>query len=129
SVTILIDGRPSSLAGNNVADVLRRLPADSVDKVEVITNPSARYDAEGGGGIINIILKKGKADGFNGSVTANTGIPENHGLNASLNYRSEKFNLFSNLGYQYRKNPGNSFTNTEYLDDNNATTGFVNERR
>lgn len=130
SVTILIDGRPSSLSGGNVADVLRQLPADSVDKVEVITNPSARYDAEGGGGIINIILKKGKAGGFNGSLIANTGIPENHGLNASLNFRSEKFNIFSNLGYQYRNNPGNSFTNTEYLDrDTNATTGFINERR
>ena len=58
SVTILIDGRPSTLAGSNVADVLKLLPADSVDKVEVITNPSARYDAEGGGGIVNIILKK-----------------------------------------------------------------------
>ena len=128
-VTILIDGRPSNMAGNNIADVLRQLPADSVDKVEVITNPSARYDAEGGGGIINIVLKKGKADGFNGSVNANTGIPENHGINATLNFRSENANLFSNFGYQYRKNPGNAFTDTEYLDDNNNSTGFVNERR
>jgi outer membrane receptor for ferrienterochelin and colicins len=128
-VTILIDGRPSSLAGSNVADVLRQLPADSVDKVEVITNPSARYDAEGGGGIINIILKKGKANGFNGSLIANTGIPENHGLNATLNYRGDDFNLFSNFGYQYRNNPGNSFTDTRYLDDAGNTTGFVNEKR
>jgi outer membrane receptor for ferrienterochelin and colicins len=129
SVTILIDGRPSSLAGSNVAEVLRLLPADSVDKVEVITNPSARYDAEGGGGIINIILKKGKADGFNGSFIANTGHPDNHGVMANLNYRSEHFNLFSNFGYNYRNNPGNSFTNSKYLDDNDNVTGLVNETR
>ena len=129
SVTILIDGRPSTLAGSNVADVLKLLPADSVDKVELITNPSARYDAEGGGGIVNIILKKGKADGFNGSISANTGYPDNHGISANLNYRSENYNMFSNLGYNYRNNPGNSFTNTEYLDETDNATSFVNERR
>ena len=128
-VTILIDGRPSTLAGSNVADVLRLLPADAVDKVEVITNPSARYDAEGGGGIVNIILKKGKAEGFNGSLVANTGIPENHGISANLNYRSEHYNVFSNLGYNYRNNPGNSLNNTEYLNDDNTTSRYINERR
>lgn len=129
SVTILIDGRPSTLAGSNVAEVLRLLPADSVDKVEVITNPSARYDAEGGGGIINIVLKKGKANGFNGSVIATTGDPDNHGIATNLNFRSENFNLFSNIGYNYRKNPGNSFTNTEYLNQDNTSKSFTNERR
>ncbi|MFP9099597.1 TonB-dependent receptor domain-containing protein [Flavobacterium sp. RHBU_24] len=129
SVTILIDGRPSTLAGSNVAEVLRLLPADSVDKVEVITNPSARYDAEGGGGIVNIILKKGKANGFNGSIIATTGDPANHGLSTNLNYRSTNFNLFSNLGYNYRNNPGNSFTNSRYLDENDNTTSYTNERR
>lgn len=130
SVTILIDGRPSTLAGSNVAEVLRLLPADSVDKVEVITNPSARYDAEGGGGIVNIILKKGKADGFNGSITATTGTPDNHGFMANLNLRSTNFNLFSNIGYNYRKNPGNSFTDSRYLDPvTNETQSFTNERR
>lgn len=129
SVTILIDGRPSNLAGSNVADVLRLLPAESVDKVEVITNPSARYDAEGGGGIVNIILKKGKADGFNGSLSANTGYPDNHGFSANLNYRSKNYNLFSNLGYNYRNNPGNSINNSEYLNEDDNITGIVNERR
>lgn len=129
SVTILIDGRPSNLAGSNVADVLKLLPADSVDKVEVITNPSARYDAEGGGGIINILLKKGKADGFNGSIIANTGDPANHGIMANLNLRSENFNLFSNIGYNYRNTLGNSFTDTEYLNTDGSTDKFVNERR
>ncbi len=129
SVTIMIDGRPSTLMGSNIAEVLKLLPADSVEKVEVITNPSARYDAEGGGGIINIVLRKGKAQGFNGSVTANTGIPANHGFMANLNYRAEKFNVFSNLGYSYRSSLGNSFTNSEYFDENGNTTRFVNEQR
>lgn len=129
SVTILIDGRPSNLAGSNVAEVLKLLPADSVDKVEVITNPSARYDAEGGGGIINILLKKGKADGFNGSVIANTGDPANHGIMANLNFRSENFNLFSNIGYNYRNTKGNSFTDTEYLNSDGTTNKFVDETR
>jgi outer membrane receptor for ferrienterochelin and colicins len=129
SVTILIDGRPSTMAGSNVAEVLRLLPADSVDKVEVITNPSARYDAEGGGGIINIILKKGKAGGFNGSIIATTGNPANHGLSANLNFRAENFNIFSNLGYNYRENPGNSFTNTEYLNPDNTTKSYTDESR
>jgi outer membrane receptor for ferrienterochelin and colicins len=130
SVTILIDGRPSNLAGSNVAEVLRLLPADSVDKVEVITNPSARYDAEGGGGIVNIILKKGKANGFNASIITTTGYPANHGISANLNYRSDNFNLFSNLAYNHRNNPGNSFTNSEYLDkETNETTSYTNEKR
>ncbi|QYJ67593.1 outer membrane beta-barrel family protein [Flavobacterium litorale] len=128
-VTILIDGRPSNLAGSNVAEVLRLLPAESVEKVEVITNPSARYDAEGGGGIVNIILRKGKANGFNGSVVASTGYPDNHGLNANLNYRSDNYNLFSNLGYSYRSSPGNFSTDSEYFDEEGNTTNFVNERR
>ncbi|RYJ42411.1 outer membrane beta-barrel family protein [Flavobacterium beibuense] len=129
SVTIMIDGKPSNLYGANLADVLRVLPADSVDKIEVITNPSARYDAEGGGGIINIILKKGKAQGFNGSVTANTGDPANHGIMGNLNFRTEKFNFFTNLGYNYRNSPGNSMTDSEYFDGDGNTTSFINERR
>ncbi|KOS04941.1 TonB-dependent receptor [Flavobacterium akiainvivens] len=129
SVTILIDGRPSNLAGSNVAEVLRLLPADSVDKVEIITNPSARYDAEGGGGIVNIVLKKGKANGFNGSLMANTGDPANHGASANLNFRGESFNLYTNMGYNYRNNPGNSKTEAEYLDADNNTESFTNERR
>nr|WP_322624248.1 TonB-dependent receptor [uncultured Flavobacterium sp.] len=130
SVTILIDGRPSNLAGSNVAETLRLLPADSVDKVEVITNPSARYDAEGGGGIVNIILKKGKANGFNGSVVANVGDPANHGISTSLNYRGDNYNMFSNLGYNYRDNPGKSLTNSRYLDkDTNETSSYTNEKR
>lgn len=129
NVRVLIDGKPSGMAGN-VADALRMLPADAVEKVEVITNPSARYEAEGGGGIVNIILRKGKAQGINGSITATVGDPQNYGLNGNINLRSEQFNLFTTTGYTNSKSPGNSMTDTEYLDrDTGLTDRFVNERR
>jgi outer membrane receptor protein involved in Fe transport len=129
NVRILIDGKPSGLAGINVADALKLLPADAVEKVEVITNPSARYDAEGSGGIINIVLRKGKAQGVNGSIILSAGDPESYGASTSLNFRSEKFNLFSNFGYNYRTSLGNSMNNAEYFNSSGATTGFINEKR
>lgn len=128
NVRILIDGRPSG--GVNIADVLKLLPADAVDKVEVITNPSARYDAEGGGGILNIVLKKGKNQGITGTVTLSAGDPANNGFTGTVNYKTDQFNLFTTQGYSYRKGPGNSMTNTEYLDqDSGETAGFLEERR
>ncbi|MFC4739916.1 TonB-dependent receptor domain-containing protein [Flavobacterium ponti] len=129
NVRILIDGRPSGLAGINIADALKLLPADSVEKVEVITNPSARYDAEGGGGIINIVLRKGKGQGINGSVIASVGDPEAYGLSANINYRSDSFNLFSNFGYNYRNSPGNSSTDSEYFNEDGTTRNYIYESR
>jgi len=75
NVKVLIDGKPSNAI--NINDALRLIPADAIDKVEVVTNPSARYDAEGGGGILNIILKKGKNQGLNGTFILTSGDPEN----------------------------------------------------
>lgn len=129
NVRILIDGKPSGLAGINVADALKLLPADAVEKVEVITNPSARYDAEGGGGIINIVLRKGKSNGVNGSVIVSGGDPETYGISSSVNKKGANFNLFSNFGYNYRNNPGNSLTNAEYFNSNGTTSRYINERR
>ena len=129
NVKILIDGRPSGLAGINIADALKLLPADAVEKVEVITNPSARYDAEGGGGIINIVLRKGKANGVNGSIMVNAGDPETYGTSINLNKKSGDYNLFSNFGYNYRNNPGNSLVDAEYFNADGTTNRFINERR
>ena len=129
SVKILIDGKPSGLAGINIADALKLLPAESVEKVEVITNPSARYDAEGGGGIINIVLRKGKANGVNGSVMVNAGDPETYGASVNLNKKSDDYNLFSNFGYNNRNNPGNTIVDSEYFNADGTTSRFINERR
>ncbi|MBF4484452.1 MULTISPECIES: outer membrane beta-barrel family protein [unclassified Flavobacterium] len=127
NIRILIDGRPSNAI--NVAEALRQLPADAIDKVEVITNPSARYDAEGGSGLINIILKKGKNQGINGTFIASTGIPETYGASANLNYKTEKVNYFTTAGYNYRTNEGGGLTNTEYFKADKSTKGYLDEDR
>ena len=129
NVRILIDGRPSGLAALNIAEALKLIPADAIEKVEVITNPSARYDAEGGGGIINIVLKKGKNLGFNGVVIANTGIPDNHGLSVNLNYKTEKFNVFTTTGYNYRNSPGRVLMNSRFKNPDGTTNRFIDENR
>ncbi|MGC4039551.1 MAG: outer membrane beta-barrel family protein [Flavobacterium sp.] len=127
NVKILIDGRPSNAI--NIADALKSIPADALDKVEVITNPSARYNAEGGGGIINIVLKKGKNLGLNGTVIASGGSPETYGLTGTINYKTKEFNIFTTQGYNYRNNPGNAFTDSRYLNADNTTKDFMDESR
>ena len=127
NVRVLIDGKPSNAI--NIAEALRLIPADAIDKVEVITNPSARYDAEGGGGLLNIILKKGKNQGLNGTFIASTGYPETYGLSGNLNYKSKNFNLFTTQGYNDRNSPGNSFTNSRYLNPDNSTKNYIYEDR
>lgn len=127
NIRILIDGRPSYAV--NIAEALKQLPADAIDKVEVITNPSARYDAEGGSGLINIILKKGKNQGLNGTFIASTGIPETYGLSANLNYKTEKLNYFTTAGYNYRTNEGGGLTNTEYNNADGSPKGYLDEDR
>ena len=101
NVQILIDGKPSGLVGISGTDALRTLPADMIERVEVITNPSARYQAEGVAGIINIILKKERRDGFNGSFSGNVGYPANMGASVNLNYRKAWYNVFANYGLRY----------------------------
>lgn len=130
NVKILIDGKPSGLAGININDALKMLPADSVEKIEVITNPSSRYEAEGGGGIINIILRKGKNDGINGSFTVTTGDPANHSISANVNHKTEEFNIYTTQSYNQRGSKGNFLNDIENLDPlTGDTTGFINEDR
>ncbi|GGG45472.1 TonB-dependent receptor domain-containing protein [Bizionia arctica] len=124
NVRILINGKPSGLVGINSTDALRQLPAESIERVEVITSPSARYDAEGSGGILNIILKRSKLQGLNGAVTTNVGWPKSAGISGNINYRTGDLNIFNTTSYDYREVPGNSssytqFFNEEYDDDGN----------
>ncbi len=114
NVRILINGKPSALAGFGSTDALRQLPADAIERVEVITSPSARYDAEGTAGILNIILKKEKTLGLNGSVTTSIGWPITSQVNANLNLRTNNYNVFTTLGYSYREPPGNAFFDNRY---------------
>lgn len=128
SVRILINGKPSALSGLS-PEALQQLPADAIEKVEVITNPSARYDAEGTAGILNIVLKQSKTAGINGSLSTFVGVPENYGGALSLNIRGDKFNLFTNTSYRYRSGPGNAFFNQENFDESGNTASFQNEVR
>ena len=139
NVRILIDGKPSTLAGINGSSGLQSLQGNLIDKVEIITNPSARYEAEGMAGIINIVLKKNQNQGFNGAIETTTGYPENFGGTAIVNYRKNKLNFFLNYGVFYRRTPGRSsiyqevYTGkqTNYLNQHsqNNVTGLVNNVR
>lgn len=120
NVRVLIDGKPSSITGSSTADVLRQFQGNMIDRVEVITNPSARYEAEGEVGIINIVLKKEKQKGFNGSIDAVVGVPDNYRLAYNFNYRTKSFNMFTSYGLAYRKSPGSSFLLQEYNDGDTA---------
>ncbi|AZA90077.1 Outer membrane cobalamin translocator [Chryseobacterium nakagawai] len=95
SVLVLIDGRRTGLTQSNA---LEQLPADQVERVEVITNPSSRFDAAGSAGIINIILKKNKKAGFSGQMRLVGGIPNETRISPSLNYKSNTINLFATYG-------------------------------
>ena len=123
NVRILINGKPSAMAGFGNTDVLSQLPADAIDRVEVITSPSARYDAEGTAGILNIILKKEKTLGFNGSMTARVGDPDQVGLSANVNLRTDKFNIFNTTGFRYFDAPGNAYADTRYFNYIDNETG------
>ncbi len=130
-VQILINGKPSVLSDEGAA-ALGTLTADMIEAVEVITNPSAKYEAEGSSGIINIVLKKEEKKGFNGSISANTGLPANHSLGVSLNRRTENFNFFTQFGAGYRSLPdSNRSVNLNRVDSTLVLSGgteFRNER-
>lgn len=116
-VQILINGKPSVLASEQ-GNALGTLTADMIEKVEVITNPSAKYEAEGTSGIINIVLKKEEKKGLNGAVSLNVGVPENHSVGVSLNRRTDKFNLFSQFGAGTRSLPRYGYTENNNLIQN-----------
>ena len=105
-VRILIDGRPSNMVSTANTNALKQIPANMIERVEVITNPSARYEAEGVAGIINIVLRKDKRSGFNGAFDLSGGYPASAGMGASVNYRKGKINWFANYGLTYRERPG-----------------------
>ncbi len=100
-VMIMLDGKPSYLSGDQLANLLKNMPSSAIDQIEIMTNPSAKYDAAGNSGIINIITKKNKVHGLNGSITASVGqsyyTKTNNSFN--INYRTGKVNIFGNYSY------------------------------
>lgn len=101
NVSILINGKPSILTANNG---LSQIPAEQIERVEVITNPSSRYQASGTSGIINVILKKNRLKGFSGSINVSNSVRADVNTSASLNYKTQKINLFSTFGYRFVDN-------------------------
>ena len=126
SVRILINGKPSGLVGISSNEALKQFPSESVEKVEVITSPSARYNAEGTAGIINIVLRRSKLEGLNGSLSLNSGYPKRYGGSANVNFRTKKLNFFNNIGYSTRETEGSFLNETEYFTDK-IDNNFLNE--
>jgi len=129
NVRILVDGKPSGLIGLGGIDALTRLPAESIEKVEVITSPSARYQAEGTTGIINIILAKRFLKGLNGVFNLSAGRNDTYSGSANLNYRKGKFNFFTNSGYSDRTNKGRAVQDNVYKDPLESVERYVEERQ
>jgi outer membrane receptor protein involved in Fe transport len=127
-VQILINGKPSVMASEG-GNALGTITADMIEQIEVITNPSAKYDAEGTSGIINIVIKKEERKGLNGSVSLNTGAPHNHSFGLSLNRRTEKFNLFTQLGAGYREMPNETDNINRDLVNNTSVLSTGEEFR
>ncbi|MBB2146556.1 TonB-dependent receptor [Pedobacter sp. LMG 31464] len=124
NVLVLIDGRRSGFTQGNALD---QLPADQIERVEVITNPSSRYDAAGSAGIINIVLKKNKKSGLNGQLSLVAGIPNETKITPSLNYKSAKINLFSTFGVRYSDYDGLYISDQATNDA--GTTNLLHKRQ
>ncbi len=127
NVLILLNGKPSPLMGKNRAEVLQQMPASSIERIEVITNPSAKFKPDGTSGIINIVLKKDAATGLNGSVGANAGNHDRYNGNINLNYNPGRYNIFGS--YSIRQDERNSFTidRRKLYDSTSQFSGYHNE--
>ncbi len=130
NIRMLLNGRASSLVSNENLFGLRQIRASQIERVEIITNPSARFEAEGMAGIVNIVLKKNQEKGTNGSVDAHIGNNHNAGLAGNFNYHKNKFNFFLGLGGWHSDTPGNgSFRNRFYNQASSDSTVFSNMDR
>lgn len=122
NVRVLINGKPSALTGGNIADILQSIPASSIETIEVITNPSSKYDAEGQSGIINIVLKKNAQKGFTGSASASVGTQSTYNGNFALAYQNSKINIYGNYSYRKGTRIGDGFSNKNTIADSLTQT-------
>lgn len=120
NITILVDGKPTGLAEISSGDLLQQIPASSIESIEIVTNPSVRYDAEGTSGIINIVLKKRSLQGLNGLVSVTAGTGDRYNTSVNLNYRKDRFNVFA--GYDNRIGKFKSTGTTERNTFNNEAS-------
>lgn len=118
SVEVWINGKASGLTSDNRAEILQQLPSESIERIEVIDNPSAKFSAEGSAGIINIILKKNRQAGYYGSVQAGGSSRGSANVNGNLNFNVGRFEGYASLGYRHRSNDGGSMSYQEYLNTN-----------
>ncbi len=126
-VIITIDGKPTGLSGQDLGNLLKGMPSSNIQKIEIITNPSSRYDAAGNAGIINIVTKKNKRTGFNGSISTGYGQGRysKFSTSANLSYKSKWYNLFMSYSYAKRKGFNNLMLTRKFYS--NDTLGSVFE--
>ena len=118
SVEVWINGKSSGLTSDNRAEILQQLPAESIERIEVIDNPSAKYSAEGSAGIINIVLKKNRTAGYYGSVQAGGNTRGSANASGNVNFNIGRWEGYLNIGYRHRANDGGSYSYQEYLNTN-----------
>lgn len=129
-VMILIDGRPSHLSGAELANLLKSMNSEQLEQIEIMTNPPAKYDASGNSGVINLVLKKSKKQGFNGSatITGQQGIyPRGSGA-LSLNYKTSKINFFSNFSYARQNRYGTLDLNRQYFNNDGSLRAIFDQK-
>lgn len=127
SALILVDGKPYG-GQRSSADVLSLIPANTINKVEIISQ-SAKFDAEGGGAILNIILKKRATEGYNGTIEAHAGLPDNDGLSTFVNYKTDKINMFSTVSFNHQVMIKDTEIQQIFLDDTQKPTGNFDQER
>lgn len=124
NVRILINGKPSTLTGGDLTDILQSIPASSIETIEVITNPSSKYEAEGQSGIINIVLKKNASLGMTGSVSGSVGTQHTYNGSLNLAYQNKNINIYGNYSYRRADRVGNGFTD-KVSTPVDGTTGTI----
>ncbi len=122
SVRVLINGKQSTLTGGNLSDILQSIPASSIETIEVITNPSSKYEAEGQSGIINIVLKRNTKTGFTGSASLTAGTQQTKNASVNLAYQTKKVNIYGNYSYRKSNRDGGGFSTKNTTQNSSGTT-------